>query len=413
MKHIYVKTQSSGKEENNMPLSLEKINAILSPVMVVLLIAAGFWLSVGTRFFQFRRFGTVMKETAGSLFSHRKHRKEGMITKYAEVLLAVEYQTKDRNGLLRGGPMYYMKNGLGKPWLGMAFAALCVLASFGIGNMVQANSVSGALQAAFSIPKPLTGVVIAVIVALAAFGGVRQIAKVCEKLVPFMAVFYLGACLFVIGVNVQKLPEAFSLIFDSAFHFRAAGGGILGYTVANAMRFGVSRGIFTNEAGLGSAPIVHGSAHAESSVKQGMWGIFEVFFDTVIMCTLTTLVILTSGIWDSGLDGAALTTEAFSLVLGKGASGFIAVSILFFAVSSILGWYCYGSGCLEYLSEKKSVLRVYQCLFLAAIIIGATTQLYFVWNISDTLNLLMFLPNVISVLLLRSVVFRRTKEEVR
>ena len=443
-----------------MPLSLEKINAILSPIMMVLLIVAGFWLSVGTRFFQFRRFGTVMKETAGSLFSHRKHRKVcdgitpfqavstalagtlgtgnivgvataivsggpgaifwmvvsaflGMITKYAEVLLAVEYQIKDRNGLLRGGPMYYMKNGLGKPWLGMVFAALCVLASFGIGNMVQANSVSGALQAAFGIPKPLTGVVIAVIVALAAFGGVRQIAKVCEKLVPLMAVFYLGACLFVIGVNVQKLPEAFSLIFASAFHFRAAGGGILGYTVANAMRFGVSRGIFTNEAGLGSAPIAHGSANAESPVKQGMWGIFEVFFDTVIMCTLTTLVILTSGIWDSGLDGAALTTEAFSLVIGKGASGFIAVSILFFAVSSILGWYCYGSGCLEYLSEKRSTLRIYQFLFLAAIIAGATTQLYFVWNISDTLNLLMFLPNVISVLLLRSVVFRCTKEEYR
>ena len=182
----------------------------------------------------------------------------------------------------------------------------------------------------------------------------------------------------------------------------------MGYTIATALRFGISRGIFTNEAGLGSAPIAHGSAEAESPVKQGMWGIFEVFFDTVVMCTLTALVILTSGLWDSGLNGAALTTAAFSQVIGRYASGFIAVSTLFFAVSSILGWYYYGSCCLQYLSSEKRSVRFYQAAFFAAAVVGAVTELNAVWAMADLLNLMMFLPNVIAVLLLSRIVFDRT-----
>lgn len=436
---------------------LEKLNAVLSPLMVILLLLAGGYLSIGTRFFQLRRFGSTLRGTVGSLFSRRRKKDAqsgltpfqavstalagtlgtgnivgvataivsggpgaifwmvvsaffGMITKYAEVLLAVEFQIKDKNGQLRGGPMYYIRNGLKMPRLAAAFAVICVLASFGVGNMVQVNSVADALGSAFGVSKPLTGGVIAVVIALSACGGMKAIAKLCEKLVPLMAVFYLGACLLVIGIHIERLPAAVSLIFSSAFGFRAAGGGVLGYTVANALRFGVSRGIFTNEAGLGSAPIAHGSAEAESSVKQGMWGIFEVFFDTVVMCSLTTLVILTSGLWDSGLNGAALTTAAFSSAIGAPAAGFIAVSVLFFAVSSILGWYYYGSCCLTYLTPSQKLLRLYQAAYVCAAVIGASIHLQVVWAASDLLNLLMFLPNVIAVLLLSGLVFRRTRE---
>lgn len=436
---------------------LEKGNAVFSLLTVILLLMAGAYLSIGTRFFQLRRFGSVLKGTLGSLLSRKNSKKEaggftpfqavstalagtlgtgnivgvataivsggpgavfwmvasaflGMITKYAEVLLAVEYQEKDKAGQLKGGPMYYIQKGLQLPWLAAIFALLCLLASFGVGNMVQSNSISEAFASAFGLSKPLVGVVVAVAVGLVAFGGMKSIAKLCEKLVPFMAVFYLGACLFVIGVNIQKIPDAVSLVFSSAFGFRAAGGGLLGYTVANAMRFGVSRGLFTNEAGLGSAPIAHGSAQAESPVKQGMWGVFEVFFDTVATCSLTALVILTSGLWDSGLDGAALTTAAFASVLGDYAAGFLAISILLFAISSIVGWYYYGCCCLEYLSDSKKLLRVYQAAFFVSIIIGASLHLQIVWLASDTLNLLMFLPNMVAVLLLSGVVFRRTKE---
>ena len=428
---------------------------VWGPVMIGFLLLAGLYFTVGTGFFQFRHFGDMLKETVIRLFakSGKKDKKSGitpfqavstalagtlgtgnivgvataivsggpgavfwmvvtaflgMITKYAEVLLAVEFQAKNKNGQLRGGPMYYMKNGLGMPKLGILFAVICVVASFGVGNMVQSNSVSDALESAFHWNKNIIGVILAVIVALAAFGGVSQIAKICEKLVPFMALFYLGACLFVIGVNYRQLPAAFYTILNSAFQFRSAAGGVLGYTFANAIRFGISRGIFTNEAGLGSAPIAHGSAVAESPVQQGMWGIFEVFFDTVVMCTLTALVILTSGLWDSGLNGAALTTAAFSAVIGKYASGFIAVSTAFFALASMLGWYYYGVCCLQYLSAKPQTTRIYQLAFFAAIIAGATANLDLVWAVSDSLNLMMFLPNVTALLLLSPVIFRET-----
>lgn len=434
---------------------LEKVNRAGSPLMLLFLLSAGIYLSIGTGFFQFLHFGDMLKETIIHLFGKKgKNEKKngitpfqavstalagtlgtgnivgvataivsggpgavfwmvitaflGMITKYAEVLLSVEFQVKDKDDRLRGGPMYYMKNGLGSPKLGTLFAGVCVFASFGIGNMTQSNSVSAALESAFHWNKTIIGITLAVIVALAAFGGVVQIAKICEKLVPFMALFYLGACLFVIGANYRQLPAAFGVIFHSAFRFRSAAGGVLGYTFANAVRFGVSRGIFTNEAGLGSAPIAHGSAAAESPVKQGMWGIFEVFFDTVVMCTLTALVILTSGLWDSGLNGAALTTAAFSSAIGKYASGFIAVSTAFFALASMLGWYYYGVCCLQYLSVKPQTTRIYQLAFFAAIIAGATANLDLVWAASDSLNLLMFLPNVASLLLLSPVIFRQT-----
>lgn len=434
---------------------IEKINATGSPVMLILLLLAGVYLSLGTGFFQIFHLGDILRQTVGKLLSKGRLRRSkdgmtpfqavstalagtlgtgnivgvataivsggpgaifwmvasaflGMITKYAEVLLAVEYQVKGKDGCLRGGPMYYMKNGLGFPKLGALFAGVCLIASFGVGNMVQSNSVSDALESAFGWNKLLVGLGIAIAVGAAAFGGMKQIARICEKLVPFMALFYFGACFWVLGVHIDKLPEAFALIFRSAFQLRAAGGGVLGYTIATALRFGISRGIFTNEAGLGSAPIAHGSAEAESPVKQGMWGIFEVFFDTVVMCTLTALVILTSGLWDSGLNGAALTTAAFSQVIGRYASGFIALSTLFFAVSSILGWYYYGSCCLQYLSSEKRAVRLYQTAFFIAAVIGAVTELNAVWALADLLNLLMFLPNVIAVLLLSRLVFERT-----
>ncbi len=436
---------------------IEKINRFGSPIVILLLLVTGVYLTVGSGFFQLRHFGDILRETLLSLFKKEKAGQGkngitpfqavstalagtlgtgnivgvataivsggpgavfwmiaaaflGMIIKSAEVLLSVVFQEKDRSGQLHGGPMYYMERGLGAPKLGRLFACLCLLASFGIGNIAQAHSVSAALESAFHWDKIGSGLLLAVPVGLAIFGGAKKITKICEKLVPFMALFYLGACLLVLGVHFRRLPTACEMILQSACGFRSAAGGMLGYTFSSAVRFGVFRGIFTNEAGLGSAPIAHGSAVTDSAVKQGMWGVFEVFLDTVVMCSLTALVILTSGLWDCGLDGAALTTAAFSAVLGRYASAFIAISILLFAVASMLGWYYYGVCCLRYLSAKPYLTRLYQAAFLSACVIGSSAELYFVWAAADCLNLLMLLPNTLSLLLLSPVVLRQTEK---
>ncbi len=435
----------------------DAVNRILSPLTVLLLSGVGIYLSVGTRFFQFRRFGKVLQSTVGGLISRKSNQAAkngitpfqavstalagtlgtgnivgvstalvsggagavfwmvlsaffGMITKYAEVLLAIEFQRKDREGNLRGGPMYYMQSGLGLPKMGAAFAVLCMIASFGVGNMVQANAIAESFSTAFGCSKLLTGLALAALIAIVTFGGTRGIAKICAGVVPFMAILYLGACLTVLIIRVDRIPQAVAEIFTSAFGWQAAGGGLLGYTVANAVRFGISRGIFTNEAGLGSAPIAHGSAHAESSVGQGMWGIFEVFLDTVVICSLTALVVLTSDRMHEGLNGAALTAAAFSSALGSVATPFLAISIFFFALSSMLGWYYYGQCSLAYLSADQRFTTLYRIGYPIAAVVGSGISLQTVWAASDTLNLLMFLPNIIAVLLLSKRVFARTAE---
>lgn len=449
---------------NDFVILVEQINATINnfvwgPVMLVLLIGTGIYLSVRNRFFQFTRFGDIIRNTFGTLFAKADRDKDpegaitpfqavstalagtigtgnivgvataitmggpgavfwmwisacfGMVTKYSEIVLAVKYREKNDEGNWVGGPMYYIQNGLKQKWLAVLFAAFCALASFGIGNMTQVNSISLAVKSSFGIATWITGVVCAVLVALVVIGGVKRIGKVTEKIVPFMALFYICGSLIVIGMNYAAIPNAFKLIFEYAFNMNSAVGGAVGYTVMQAIRFGLARGIFSNEAGLGSAPIAHAATSTTNPVKQGLWGVFEVFVDTIIVCSMTALVILTSGLWDSGITGAELTSAAFSSSLGTYGGYFVSISIMFFALSTVLGWAYYGERSIEYISRKNAyIIMIYRALFIGCIVIGATSHLDLVWGIADTLNGLMAIPNLIALLGLSGVVVKITKE---
>ena len=322
----------------------------------------------------------------------------GMCTKFAEIVIAMHYREADATGTMRGGAMYTLKNGLGLPWLGAIFAGLVSLAAFGIGNMVQANSVADSLRASFGIAPSVTGLVMAAITAVVILGGIRRIGEVTEILVPFMALLYLGGGIVILLRFAGEVPGAIALVFESAFSGAAATGGFAGATVMMALRYGVARGLFSNEAGLGSAPMVHAAARTDHPVRQGLYGIFEVFVDTILVCTVTGLVILCTGVWASGATGAALAGEAFSVGL-PGTAGNIVVttSLLLFAFSTLIGWSYYGETGVVYLFGTRAAAP-YRVLWLIFIYLGATGSLHLVWDIADTLNGLMALPNLVSVL---------------
>lgn len=304
--------------------------------------------------------------------------------------------------------MYYITNGLGWKWLAILFAVFGAFAAFGIGNMVQSNSVAAALESSFSINPWITGVVLAVVTALVIVGGIKRIGAFTEKLVPFMAAIYIIGGLAIILMNAAKIPAALGLIFTSAFTGKAAVGGFAGATLAKALRYGVARGVFTNEAGLGSAPIAHAAATTDHPVRQGLWGVFEVFADTLVICSITALAIVTSGVWESGLTGAALTTEAFNASL-PGGGYIVSIGIVLFAFSTIVGWEYYGERCAEYLFGPK-VNMIYRIIWIPFVVIGAIGGLEFIWSLADTLNGLMAIPNLIGVLALSGTVFKLTKE---
>ena len=322
----------------------------------------------------------------------------GMCTKFAEIVIAMHYRETDETGTMRGGAMYTLKNGLGMPWLGAVFAALVSLAAFGIGNMVQANSVAASLQASFGIATPITGIVLAILSAAVILGGIRRIGEVTEILVPFMAIFYLGGGLVILARFAGELPGAMALVFGSAFSGAAATGGFAGATVMMALRYGVARGLFSNEAGLGSAPMVHAAARTDHPVRQGLYGIFEVFVDTILVCTVTGLAILVTGVWDDGATGAALAGEAFSVGLpGTWGNIVVTTSLVLFAFSTLIGWSYYGETGIVYLFGARAAVP-YRLLWLVFIYLGAVGSLHLVWDVADTLNGLMALPNLISVL---------------
>lgn len=332
----------------------------------------------------------------------------GMATKYGEVVLSIHYREKTEDGRYIGGPMYYLEKGANMRWLAILFAAFGAVATFGIGNMVQSNSVADSLNTTFNISPVITGLVLAVLVGLVIIGGIKKIGRVTEVIVPFMAAIYILGGLLIIILNIQLVPAAFILIFRSAFTGTAAVGGFVGSTLTMAIRFGIARGVFTNEAGLGSAPIAHAAATTDHPVRQGMWGIFEVFADTIILCTITALVIVMTGAWDTGLDGAALTTVAFDEGMPFG--GYIVTfGLVFFAFSTLLGWSYYGEKCIEFLFGPKSILP-YRLIFIPLIVVGAIGGLRAIWDLADTLNGLMALPNLIGLLLLSPVIVKLTKE---
>ncbi|MCK4951771.1 MAG: sodium:alanine symporter family protein [Gammaproteobacteria bacterium] len=335
----------------------------------------------------------------------------GMATKYAEALLAVHFREKDEKGNHVGGPMFYIRNGLGTKWawLGASFAIFGALAGFGIGNTVQANSVADALNSKLGISHLASGITIAILTALVLIGGIRRIATVAGKLVPFMAISYVLAGLVVLTLKSAELPDAISLIFTHAFTPTAATGGFAGAAVWAAIRFGVARGIFSNEAGLGSAPIAHAAARTDSPVRQGTVAMLGTFIDTIIVCSITGLVIIVSGAWTSGENGASLTSMAFESAL-PGVGGYIVTfGIAIFAFTTLLGWSFYGEKCVEYLFGIRSIMP-FRILWIIAIPVGATAQLDFIWLLADTLNALMALPNLIALLLLSPVVFKLTKD---
>ena len=335
----------------------------------------------------------------------------GMATKYAEAVLAVRFRETDERGKQVGGPMYYIQNGLGAKWkwLAICFALFAGIAGFGIGNMVQANSIANALNVNFAIPEWVTGLALVLLVGAVLLGGIERISTVAGKLVPFMAVAYIAAATLVLLINVAEIPAAIGLIFTHAFTPTAATGGFAGAAVWAAIRFGVARGVFSNEAGLGSAPIAHAAASTEGPVSQGLVAMLGTFIDTIIVCSFTALAIIASGAWTSGETGAALTSHAFDLAL-PGVGGYIiAVSLTIFAFTRILGWSYYCERSLQYLFGVK-IIMPFRAVWSVAALVGATLKLSFVWLLADTLNALMALPNLVALALLSPIVFKITKE---
>jgi len=438
----------------------EKVNGVVwGPVMLTLLIVAGLFLTVSLGFMQFRKLGFVFKNTIGGLFKKDQHNHDasgvspfqavatamagtigtgsiagiataivsggpgavfwmwisallGMATKFCEIVLSIRFREKNEKGEWVGGPMYYISNGLGLKWLAALFAVFGMVACLGTGNATQSNSISTALQSTMGVTPWITGAVLTVVVAAVILGGMRRIASVNEKLVPFMAVFYVLCSVVALALNFDKIPTAFALIFKEAFNFKAAAGGAAGYGIMLAIHYGFSRGVFSNEAGLGSAPMAHAASSAKHPVDQGLWGMFEVFFTTIIICTLSALIILTTGIWSGGkLSGAALSIASFDAIIpGIGGVG-VTLATIFFALSTILGWAYYGEVCMEYLSNKnKNAVLGYRILYVAMVFIGAIGNLDLIWSISETMNGLMAIPNLIGIVGLYKSVTTITKE---
>ncbi len=429
----------------------------------------GVYLTFGTGAVQFKRFGYAMKNTAGKLFQKQQAGKGavtplqavttalaatvgtgnivgtsqaiamggygavfwlwiaallGMVIKYSEVVLSIRYRERDAKGDWVGGPMYYIENGMGPKWkwLAVMFSVLAALAAFGIGNMSQSNSIVGSISGAVEAINPsfagqtalkwALGIGLAVLTGLVLFGGIKRIGSVTEKLIPFMSVAYIIMTLVVIFGNLKGVGPAFSHIFRGAFTPQAVLGGAAGITLRQAVIWGLRRSAFSNEAGLGSAPIAHAAAECKSPVDQGLYGIFEVFMDTLVICTLTALTIIISGVdINFGVKpGSALITSAFTTVLGgKIAAVFVALALALFAYSTILGWSLYGSRCVQHLFGLKAA-KVYQAIFIVMIVVGSVSSLDFVWDIADTLNGLMAIPNFIALFALSGVVFKLTKE---
>ena len=442
--------------------TIESINGMINslvwgPYMLILLVGTGVYYSFRTNFLQVGKFGFAMKETLFKIFDKTELAEEGditpfqalstalaatigtgniagvataiaiggpgavfwmwisaffgMMTKFAEVVLAIRYREKNEEGNWVGGPMYYIVDGMGQnwKWLAWVFSLFGALAAFGIGNMVQANSVADALNTSFNIPHLVSGIVLAVAAGAVILGGLKRIAKVAEKIVPIMAVFYMAGALIILVMHLPQIPGAFALIFRHAFTAKAGVGGFAGATVMMAMRFGVARGVFSNEAGLGSAPIAHAASRTDHPVRQGLWGVFEVFADTIVICTLTALTIIATGVWSSGVTGAALTTAAFNDGLPGPGGIIVAIGILFFAFSTLLSWAYYGEKCAEFILGT-SFNKVYRIIWLPLIVLGAVGSLTMIWDIADTLNGLMAIPNLVALLALSGVVVQLTKE---
>jgi AGCS family alanine or glycine:cation symporter len=332
----------------------------------------------------------------------------GIATKYAEALLSVKYRVIEKNGVIAGGPMYVLERGLHMKWLAILFAVFTAIAAFGIGNMVQANSISMMVQANFHIAPWITGLIMTIFTAVVILGGIKSIARVCEVLVPFMAVFYVLGCIVLLVFKHDTLLDTFKLIFNSAFTGQAAVGGFLGAGMRDAIRYGVARGLFSNESGLGSAPIVAAAAQTKEPVRQALVSSTGTFWDTVVVCAMTGLVVVNSGAWMQGLKGAELTSAAFAEIKYVGPI-ILTTGLLTFVFSTILGWSYYGEKAIEYLFGPASI-KPYRWVWVVAVMIGSVVSLKLAWTLADITNGLMAVPNLIALLLLNGVVASETKK---
>ncbi len=322
----------------------------------------------------------------------------GMATKYSEIAVALEYRQRDSAGALRGGAMYVLSKGFKMPWLGAIFAVNCSVAAFGIGNMTQANTVANALHGEFQVPQWTTGIVLAVLTGLVVIGGIRRIAEVTSLLAPIMCLAYMACAVVVVVQHLGEMPQVISLVFTSAFDGHAALGGFLGASARSAARIGIARALFSSEAGLGSAPIVHSAAVTDHPARQATYGIFGVFLDTLVICMLTASMVLLTGVWDSGETGAQLTAMAFEQGLSSQYGGsMVAIAVVMYGFSTIIGWAYYGETGMVYLFGLRPI-RWYRVVWIVAVFIGAVGGLETVWKVSDTLNALMALPNLVAVL---------------
>ena len=464
---------------------ITKINAALNGIVwgwpaLILLAFVGVLTTCITKCFQISHFGHWMKNTIGAIFrdskvtSHTSDRSIsqfqslctalaatvgtgnivgvagailvggpgavfwmwliaffGMMTNYSENVLGIYYRRKNEQGEWCGGAMYYLRDGLGAKKgckqigaiLAAAFSVFCFLASFGIGNMTQVNSISGNMEAVFGVPTWVSGIVLLILCGLVIVGGLKRIATVTEKIVPFMVLVYMVGTIAILVMNIKMVPAVFTAIFEGAFALKAAGGGIVGYGMKLAIEQGMKRGVFSNEAGLGSSVMVHSNSNVKEPVRQGMWGIFEVFADTMIVCTLTAFTVLSSGLVDletgvaaAEYGGVALTkanvvSTVFTMYFGKLGGAFVAIAIMLFAYSTVLGWSHYGSKACEYLFGTKSTM-VYRVIFVIATFGGAVMGENLAWDIADTLNGMMMIPNLIGVIVLSPIVYRITKNYV-
>lgn len=336
----------------------------------------------------------------------------GMATKYAEGLLAVKYRVVDENGQMSGGPMYYIERGLGNKWLAKMFALFGIfVACFGIGTFAQVQSISTAAKDTLNIPIWITAIILTILVAMVTLGGIKSISKASEWIVPFMAVLYIVGGMIILFFNLPAIPQALSLIIKSAFTPTAATGGFLGATVMMAIKNGIARGVFSNESGLGSAPIASAAAKTKSCVRQGLISMTGTFIDTIIVCTMTGLVLVVTGVWNSELEGAAMTNRAFRVGLPISGIGqyIVTIGLIFFAFTTILGWNYYGERCIEYLFGIKGI-KPYKIIYIVLVGAGAFLKLDMIWTLADIVNGLMAIPNLIGLIGLSGVVMKETKQ---
>ena len=435
-------------------------NFIWGPIMLVLLVGTGIFLTTRINFFQVSHIGLWMKGTFGAMF--KKHTDDvnitpfqavstalastvgtgnivgvttaivsggpgalfwmwfaaffGMVTKYSEVLLAIKYREKDADGKHFGGPMYYLSKGANLPWLGTLFAVFATLACFGIGNLTQINAMASVVKQNFNVPTIYTGIAVTIVVAIIIVGGIKRIGSVAEKLVPLMCLLYLVCGIIIIIINLDKIPGVFELVFSNAFSFKQVGAGFMGYAIAMGMRYGFARGIFSNEAGMGSAPMAHASSNSKNPVEQAMWGIFEVFVDTFLVCSITGIVaIMNLNLTEQGLAGAPLISEAFRVSMPSDFGSIVlTVALFLFAFTTLVGWSHYGTVSLGYLTKNnKTAELIFKIIFIIVIVIGSVSELELVWNIADTLNGLMAIPNLIGLLILSPVIIKTTREYLK